>query len=101
MQSYLKYVDDSRRELDSLISLPYTKVRMNLLLHFFVTDEVDCENSGWGNTNQERPANNPDELQIVVTPVIAQDQCKVLWSADGMQINDGNIPVRITKDVVM
>lgn len=69
-------IDDSRRDLDLPVSLPYTKKEWLLLLHFFVTDEVDCENSGWGNTNQERPAHNPDELQGVVTTVIAQEDAK-------------------------
>jgi len=53
-------------------------------------DLVDCENSGWGNTNQNG-VHNPDELQVVVTPVIPQDVCEDLWSKHGMHINDGNI----------
>merc|ERR1712045_608013 len=33
----------------------------------------------------------PDDLQVVVTPVIPQDVCEDLWSKHGMHINDGNI----------
>ena len=51
---------------------------------------MDCENSGWGNTNQNG-VHNPDELQVVVTPVIPQDVCEDLWMDHGMHINDGNI----------
>jgi len=53
-------------------------------------DGVDCENSGWGNINQDRPVNNPDELQVVVTPAISQAECKEKWEPTG-KINDGNI----------
>ena len=51
---------------------------------------MDCENSGWGNINQDRPVNNPDELQVVVTPAISQAECKEKWEPTG-KINDGNI----------
>ena len=57
---------------------------INILI---LLDGVDCENSGWGNTAQSG-VNNPDELQVVVTPVLAQSECNDLW--DGA-INDGNI----------
>merc|ERR1711942_358358 len=50
-------------------------------------DGVDCENSGWGNINQDRPVNNPDELQVVVTPAISQAECKEKWEGSG-EIND-------------
>jgi hypothetical protein len=32
--------------------------------------------------------NNPDELQVVIIPVIGQDECNDLW---GGRLNDGNI----------
>ena len=48
---------------------------------------MDCENSGWGNTSQGG-TNNPDELQVVVIPIIGQDECNQLWDN---RLNDGNI----------
>lgn len=57
-----------------------------------VLDDVDCENSGWGNTNQNG-VYYPDELQVVITPIVNQETCELCWSIKQppMHINDGNI----------
>ena len=53
---------------------------------------MDCENSGWGNTNQNG-VYYPDELQVVITPIVNQETCELCWSIKQppMHINDGNI----------
>ena len=51
---------------------------------------MQCENSGWGNTDQNG-VTNPDELQVVTIPIIGQKECIELWGDQAQNIGDDNL----------
>ena len=78
------------KNINILLESPHKSIHPRIkLCQNLILEGVQCENSGWGNTDQNG-VTNPDELQVVTIPIIGQKECIELWG-DHSNIGDDNL----------
>ena len=79
------------KNINILLESPHKSIHPRIkLCQNLILEGVQCENSGWGNTDQNG-VTNPDELQVVTIPIIGQKECIELWGDQAQNIGDDNL----------